>query len=156
MVLPLLEIGEEQPDERPSTCPIIYMGRNFTRLIARRVNEETLAEDARRKAQDSGEWQVLCCHGGSVANAYKYPADTEAALAVASPAGFVVVWMARLPANKVTKSGAANTCLPGTRALFDPRYGEHSKDEVWARLKAAHREHFPQTAYERLLGSETF
>ena len=101
-------------------------------------------------------WSLRCGHGGSVANAYRYPADTEAALGLASPAGLVVVWMARLPANKVTLGGAANACLPGTRALFDGRYGEHCKQEAWQLLKAAHREHFPATAFERLLADADF
>jgi hypothetical protein len=135
--------------------PFIFIGRCFVRLIVRRVNEKALALDVCRESLASEEWVVRCIHGGSVANAYRSPADTEAALALASPAGLVIVWMARLPANKVTLSGCAQKCLKGTRALFDPRFGDTSKEDAWNLLKAAHRAHFPLTAHERLLGDDS-
>lgn len=122
-----------------------------TRLRVRRVNERAVAERARQEALQAGAWKIRCVHGGAVANAYKSPADTEAVLAVANPAGFTVVWMSRLPANKVTLGGAAQACLPGTRALFDKRFSEEATEEVWENIKALHRLVFPPTAHERLL-----
>lgn len=137
--------------------PVIYAGRDtLKRLRVRRVDEVALAARAREAAVAQGKWKILIQHGGGVANAYKYPADTEAALAVASPTGCVVVWMNRLPANKVTLGGAASKCLPGSRALFDDRYGETAKEAARKRIQSRHRELFPQTAHERLLSDDLF
>jgi len=146
----MLEL-DDTPTPEPVQIPVQFIGRNFVRLRVRRVNERALALEVRRAAQESGDWEIRCVHGGSVVNAYKSPADTEAVLAVANPAGLVVVWMARLPANKVTLSGAANACLKGSRPLFDKRCGDDAREAVLARLKAAHRDVFPPTAHEHLL-----
>jgi hypothetical protein len=152
----LLDLDEEAPNPTGLFRPIVYLGRNFVRLIVRRVNEVALADETAKDALAEGQWKARVAHGGSTAKAYRHKADTEAALAVANPAGLVVVWMAKLPASNVTKSGAANACLPGTRALFDPRYGETSREDAWKLLRKEHRLHHPKNAYERLLGDEDF
>lgn len=142
---------DDTPAFKPVQVPVQFIGRDFVRLRVRRVNERALAIEARRAAQESGDWSIRCVHGGSVANAYNSPAGTEAVLAVANPAGLVVVWMARLSADKVTLSGAANACLKGSRPLFDNRCGDDARTAALTRLKAAHRLLFPPTAHEHLL-----
>lgn len=65
-------------------------------------------------------------HGGSVANCYGYPAETQAAgvsvVRVADHAYRVLAGFAVLPANKVTRSGAAARTL-GKRGPWDQRVG---------------------------------
>lgn len=82
------------------------------RLRVRRVADLT-AEDITRVAalvasgRTSSYWMVR--HGGSVANRYGYPAETEAVAVAAWVDGSVVrvaAGAARLPANKVTCTGA--------------------------------------------------
>lgn len=116
----------------------IILNTPGTRLRIRRVDEHSLAEKVAADAEKG--WRALCTNGGAVANCYGYRADTEAALAVRDPQGRVVVWMARLAANKVTSCGSANACLPGTGAIWDGRIPTGSPREAaaWAVIKAAH------------------
>lgn len=104
------------------------------RLRVRRVDEHALATAV--SASEKPGWYASIRTGGSVANKYGYPASTEAALAVRAPSGQVVVWMARLPANKVTNGGAADACLLGARALFDRRYtADETRTAAWRVVK---------------------
>ncbi len=153
MTVKTLDLDEPQAPKTVSES-IVFVSTIQVRLRVRRVNEHALAAETRQKAIRTGSWAIRCRHGGSVANAYKYPADTEAVLAVSNPAGLTVVWMARLPANKVTLAGSANACLSGSRALFDKRYGEAAAEAVWENIKALHRLVFPPTAHERLLSDD--
>jgi phosphotransferase system IIB component len=112
----------------------VYVNVPRTRLRVRRVDENAAVSALREKPG----WRVVVRNGGSVANAYGYAADTEAALAVRDPQGRVVVWMARLPANKVTDRGAAEHCLPGAGALFDRRVTvKDHRVAAWGVIKAA-------------------
>lgn len=124
-----------------STIFPLFINIPSTRLRVRRINEQSLAADT----ADAGKWTARCRNGGSVANSYGYRADTEAALAVRDPAGRVIVWMARLPANKVTRRGAAKACLDGAQDLFDDRLAGDSDTSVqrrksaWTAIKRAFR-----------------
>lgn len=124
------------------------------RLRTRKVNEAAWAAIAKRKAQTSGDWYVLVKHGGAVANSYGYSARTEAALIVADPQGRVVVWLAKLRANKVTDAGCAEACLPGTRAIWDGRFkSEKAVAKAWTVIRNAHAEHrvmTPKTVFDWL------
>ncbi|MCI0557539.1 MAG: hypothetical protein MN733_03510 [Nitrososphaera sp.] len=91
------------------------------RLIARRIDEDSLAKNTATKAKDSGEWQYKAIHGGDVCNSYGYPAETECGLAISDPYGNCVVWVGRAPANKVTLRKAADRCLYPAGDLFDKR-----------------------------------
>lgn len=113
----------------------IFLNAPTSRLRVRRVDERALAQHV-KDDQEPG-WRASVRHGGNVANCYGYRADTEAALAVRSPRGHVVVWMARLPANKVTLGGAADACVPGSRALWDSRYGRDAEKAAWWMIKKA-------------------
>jgi hypothetical protein len=96
---------------------MIKIARKFKskrRLRARRIDEDALVAQVKQSALSKNDWSVHVVNGGGVANAYKYPAETEAALAVSDPQGNVVLWLARLPANKVTLYGSANACLGGS------------------------------------------
>lgn len=121
------------------------------RLRVRKLDEHQLAAQVAQEARDSGAWQFQVFHGGTVANAYGYSALTEAALIVANPLGETVVWMAKLPANKVTKGGAAGKVFPEARAIWDGRYSDETQTKARKFLQEQHRVHFAQTVYERLL-----
>lgn len=120
------------------------MTRSKLRLRARRVDEESLSRYIATlgKRSDDG-WIANVIHGGRVANAYKYPADTECALAVSNPAGIVVVWLTRTHARGVTLRGAAKACLRGAGDLWDGRVNQERKDDAWVLLKSAFTEAMP-------------
>lgn len=119
-----------------TTQQTIFYGISSTRLRVRRVNETALADAAR---STDGKWHIKVRNGGSVANSYGYRADTEAALAVSDPHGTVVVWVARLSANKVTARGSAEACLCTTGDLFDARVlSAARKATAWDVIKRAH------------------
>lgn len=84
-----------------------------------------MAHDAIATASVEGHSRCVD-HGGGVANCYGYPADTQAAgvsvVRVADHAYRVLAGFAVLPANKVTRSGAAAETL-GYRGPWDDRCG---------------------------------
>jgi hypothetical protein len=101
-------------------------------------------------------------HGGSVANAYNYPAFTAGALAVAFPGPLLEpdfpdyppdsavclarahLFLTRRPANKVTLRGIASACLPAARPLWDRRYSGAAKRRALDELPALSiRDHWP-------------
>lgn len=102
---------------------------NFIRRRVRRVNEDGQVEKAKELAAKEGKVIICVNHGGSVANAYKYPAKTEGVVTVAWPDGSVWQDMALLPANKVTLSGVFAT-ITGFRGLFDNRFSAEKKKSV--------------------------
>ena len=106
------------------------------RLRVRRVDEDALAAKVRAQAATSGRLTAEVAHGGTVCNSYGYRADTEAALAV-SDGRITVVFMSRVSANKATKFGAANACVPGAGAVWHPRLGDIHTQNAWAALRAA-------------------
>lgn len=110
-----------------------------TRLKVRRVDERKLAIRAVAQAVADNKFVYQLKHGGSVANAYSYRADTEGCLVTATPDGKVCCWFRRLNANKVTHGGVLSICVPEARPLQDDRYGEVRKAEAWVALKEAHK-----------------
>lgn len=98
------------------SCPNI-------RLRVRRVDEEYHASQVRQRAEEKQRfaWCVTC--GGSVCNNYGYPADTEGLVVGCLPGRRSVVWIHRLPANKVTLSGVLACIDWDLRPLCDERYG---------------------------------
>lgn len=130
---------------------VVYLSLPRPRLRARRVDEVALAEQVRDDALRTGQWQFVVRHGGSVSRAYKHDALTEAALVVADPAGRVIVWVAKLPASKVTLGGSAEVCYTGMRPLFDLRFSEKAQSKARQAAKEKHQESFPQSTYARLL-----
>lgn len=114
------------------------------RLRARRVCEENVAAHAARKAAAQDDWYATVRHGGDVANAYKYPAETECVLAISDPFGNVALWTGRKRANGVTCRGAAEACLEGTGPLFDERIKNPSlREAAMQLLKDEHARAFP-------------
>jgi len=105
------------------------------RLRVRRVDEGALAKRVRSLATD-GKLHAQVEHGGTVCNSYGYRADTEAALAV-SDGRITVVFMSRVPANKATKFGAANACVPGAGAVWHSRLGDIHTQNAWTALRVA-------------------
>lgn len=110
------------------------------RLRVRRVDEKAVIGCARADARTSGKPVIQVGHGGDVANAYKWPAETETILVVAFPNGDVWGEVNRVPANKVTLAGAAEAAIPEARPLFDGRYGKAKKDKARGQVLAAVRE----------------
>ena len=110
--------------------------RQRTRLVAL----EHMAKIASHRATKSGAPVTDCEHGGTVANAYNYPASTEAVVVVAFPSGQVAVWTATIPANKATLSGAAVACLGDwVRPVWDNRYPVGHPREVEAENELVRR-----------------
>lgn len=95
------------------------------RLVVRKIrNLEAKAAAVLATARKHGTIQVCVYCGGSVANKYGYPAETEGAVVIAHPDGRVLVRVRRLPANKVTDAGIVRVCLGGRSpwlAYFDSR-----------------------------------
>ena len=114
------------------------------RLRVRRVDEDSFAGRVAERAIEEDTWVADVTHGGDVANAYRYPAETECVLAISDPFGNVVVWTGRAPANKVTLRGAAEACLGGSGDLFDLRIkSEDRRTEALKILKDLHNKHVP-------------
>ena len=86
--------------------------------VLRRIN---------RHPHEIGEWATL--NGGSVANAYGYPAITTIALAVRDEDGSVVLGIKTADANKVTPGRAWPTVSP-----WRPDFESHrAKRLAWCR-----------------------
>jgi len=101
------------------------------RLLERRVDEIELGKSYVESAMESGETLVLVDHGGSVANNYGFPAQTEGLVSVAFPNGYLCQFGARLPANKVTSSGILAACLGDwARPYQDPRFSTEKAAQV--------------------------
>lgn len=99
--------------------------------------EIALAAAAARHAVETGRVAIHVRHGGGVAYAYAYPAETEGVVVVAFPDGRAAVWCGRLPANKVTGSGVVATCVGGQyRAIADNRFGDAAARAARASLIA--------------------
>ena len=102
------------------------------RLRARRVDEQDVADRACAKFTAGDRFSPIeVQHGGGVANAYKYPAETECVLAVAVSPTVAVVWARRKPANKVSLAGAAG---PEFRDVFDARVSPERREAARLRL----------------------
>jgi hypothetical protein len=102
---------------------------NPIRLRVRRVNELAITEEAIHMAKESKRAWVVVNNGGSVANRYGYPADTEGVVAVGFPNGNSWTKVVRLPANKVSSSGVFNEVY-GERGLFDRRFSEAKQNQM--------------------------
>lgn len=125
---------------------LIKFRSKFTRarLRVRRVDEISWAQSVAEQALESDDWFADVIHGGGVANAYGYPAETECVLALSDPFGNVIVWCARAPANSVTERGAAEACVAGSGALFDGRVRSClRKQEALQILQEEHHAVFP-------------
>lgn len=103
------------------------------RLRVRRVDENAAIERACAISSETGRMAIHIAHGGSVNNSYGYPAETEGVVAAATPDGRVWCCVERLPANKVTLSGAF-FAVTGLRGLFDHRFSDDKKAECRKRF----------------------
>lgn len=110
------------------------------RLRVRRLDVDRVVERALAAAQARQKTVAVADHGGSVANKYGYPAETECALVVADPLGNAVVFCGRKPANKVTLSGVASELCPELVAYFDERYSQETRALI--DLESILRRHF--------------
>ena len=119
-----------------------------TRLRARPVLEHTLGERVRALAIETGEWQADVSVGGSVRNAYKFPAYTEVALAISDPTGLTLVFLAIARCNGgCSESKAAGACVAGAGPYFDGRVKDPMVlDQSLRALQAAHGTHFSPLA----------
>jgi hypothetical protein len=120
----------------PTYCRI----ENPTRLRVRRVNEADAITYVTKTAAETGKPHLRAAHGGSVANAYNYPASTEGCVAVGFPDGSYWCYVTRLPANKVTLSGVF-AAATGIRGAFDRRFSKHKRQfAVAMAIDSAYRE----------------
>lgn len=99
-----------------------------SRHSARRVDVGAAAKWAAELAIESYTYWFCCDNGGSVSNNYGYAAATEAVVAISDPYGVVAVWIAWLPANKVSLGGSAAACCgEAARPLWDERIKDASR-----------------------------
>lgn len=108
---------------------ILTLGTGRGPRARTRFTSASRAADALAKAKELGRPVIIAQHGGSVANSYGYPAETEGQVVVAFPEGVAVRWYCTLSANKVTLSGVLSTCGLDHR-LFDRRCSERSKADA--------------------------
>jgi len=126
----------------PSTrIAVIHDHRGIgPRVTARVVDLQLFADRTARQAVERGQPVVVTTTGGSVANKYGYPAETDAVLCVAFPDGRAILWATRIAANKSTLSGAAGAAAPRALGavwqLFDGRC-KIGLDEIRATAIAA-------------------
>lgn len=127
-----------------TTPRTVYAARiDESRLRTRYLGQaclDALVDSVREAALSSGRWAHDCTHAGDVPNNYGYPAATSGALVVSDPDGNVVVWMCRLPANKVTLAGVCGHTVPAASPLYDRRYGAEAKRAAERDLQREHRE----------------
>lgn len=103
------------------------------RLRARRVAfDADAALELGREAQEAGEWRYYADYGGSVANSYKYYAETEAVCAIAAPTGVIAVWFGRANASRASLKSAA---LAATESP--------SVAAIWATVRSERLTHLP-------------
>lgn len=116
------------------------------RLRTRRVAFDT--ESALKLGQEAvaaDAWRYYADHGGDVAKAYKWYAETEAVVAIASPIGVVAVWYARANAARVSLKSAA------LAATESPAVAA-----IWATVRSMRLTHVPLAcAAARLLHART-
>lgn len=103
---------------------VVIFGTEGPRLRARRVDENRAAQVAIRQAKTTGKPVIYVTHGGGVANSYGYKADTEGCVAIATPDGRAVVWVGRLPANKVTPAAVCRRVGGDAATLAIPSYDD--------------------------------
>lgn len=87
---------------------VIIRHPRLPRLRTRRVSfDDESAVRLGQEAVAANAWRYYADHGGDVAKAYKWYAETEAVVAIASPIGVVVVWYARANAARASLKSAA-------------------------------------------------
>lgn len=98
------------------------------KLRVRRLDIDSVVEEAVEDATKANQPVVIATHGGSVCNNYGYYAATDGVAVCAIPhAGqvYVKAVAVNLPANKVTVAGVAARC-GFARAPFDGRCGREA------------------------------
>jgi len=100
---------------------------SIPRLRVRRVDEKAAVRWAVVAAKEQRRPVIDVEHGGTVANAYKHKADTEAVFVVAFPNGDAYCEVNRVSANKASEAGVAAAAFEGARPLFDGRYKDPQK-----------------------------
>lgn len=100
------------------------------RLIKRRVNEESVVrKTCINSLLEPDQLHYKVDHGGSVANAYKYFAETET-LGVVAQNGVACAFMSRVPAKSVTYSVAANSTIGGGKLWHTREYKPETVDQA--------------------------
>lgn len=95
--------------------------------------------------QARGTWLFHVEHGGEVANAYRWPAETEVVVVIIAPNGRGAAWFGRARANNVTQRSAAAGCLvsegwhDGAVDYWDLRIGESRRMAAREALKCLWR-----------------
>ena len=110
------------------------------RLCVRRLDATCHAEFTSAKARRDKKWIATWEHGGTVANAYNYPAATEVVIIVSDPNGLTVVWCGRASAKHISGcSACSDVGLFGAYDLFDKRVKRESRiNAAWDFLKREH------------------
>lgn len=115
------------------SAPVCLADDRNTRRRERTITDseiESLIAETVELAATTGRVSVDVIHGGSVPNAYKYPAVTQFCAVVAGPDGRCCWKAGEIAANKVTHAGCVGWLSEGLRPLFDGRYGSAAKAEA--------------------------
>jgi hypothetical protein len=117
-----------------------YVGRCRIRVF-RGESVAGIVADQIKEARGSAAGRACDIHiAGSVANCYNYPATTQVLCVAAWADGRAIVLTNTIPANKVTRAGAAAATVgEAARAVCDKRYGAAAKAAeeaaMWQRLE---------------------
>ncbi len=117
---------------------VVISDERSGRLRARTVDVGDLARSVAVDVIEKNKPSIRCRIGGTVCNSYGYSADTECAIAVAFPTYreeggeqiVVAIYASQVPANKATRGGCAESCLTGTRPIWDKRYSSEAKEKA--------------------------
>lgn len=103
------------------------------RLRVRKIDESFIITNAIKDSKRKNIPVIHVRHGGTVANKYGYPAETECLMVVAFPCGDYCAYSSRIPANKATYSGVARACYgEDAKYIFDNRVSdEKSRKYFW-------------------------
>jgi hypothetical protein len=122
--LRLRELADQAADELPLRL-VLHDCLSSPRLRARRCDPKL------PEGRTVGSWHIH--HGGGVANAYKYRAETEVAWSLVISRDEALCGVLRLPANKVTLSGCVAAAFgPWSRPALDPRFGPPQRNQALA------------------------
>lgn len=112
-----------------------YVGRRTRRVFSGDEVADKVAE-VRAKAESKKRVVWALVFGGSVPNAYDWPATTMCVFVAAMPDGRALVRVTDIVANKATLSGACAALLGNEyRPIWDWRYNDKNTDAATDRLR---------------------
>ena len=117
-----------------------YVGRCRVRVFRGACVAAIVADQIKEARESAAGRSCIIDHAGSVPNCYNYPASTQVLCVAAWADGRAIVLTSTIPANKVTRAGAAAATVgEAARAVCDKRYGAAARAAaeaaMWQRLE---------------------